>query len=69
MKLNVNMLRGAMAEANVTQEQLAKAVGMGRGTLSLKMNGHRSFNIEEIAAICDYLNIADLSKRAEIFLS
>lgn len=58
-----------MAEANVTQEQLAKAVGMGRGTLSTKMNGHRSFNTEEIVAICDFLQIADPTKRAEIFLS
>ena len=46
---NIKRLRTAK---NVTQEQLAKAVGMGRGTLSTKMNGHRSFNTEEIVAIC-----------------
>jgi DNA-binding XRE family transcriptional regulator len=67
--LNINLLRGAMAEAEVTQDQLAKAIGVSRSTLSSKMNEHRSFDTEEVKAICDFLNIGDMAKRAEIFLS
>lgn len=63
------LLKSVMDEAHVTQTQLAKAVGIGRGTLNTKINGHRSFDTEEIIAICEYLNITDLSTRAQIFLS
>ena len=65
----MNLLRGAMAEAEVTQAQLAAAIGIRRETLSFKMNGHTAFNTEEVKAICDFLNIDDMAKRAEIFLS
>lgn len=68
-ELKMNLLRAAMAEAEVTQAQLAEAIGIRRETLSLKMNGHNPFNTEDVKAICDYLNITDMAKRAEIFLS
>lgn len=67
--LKMNLLRGAMAEAEVTQSELARAIGITRETLSFKMNGHRPFNTEEVKAICDFLSIEDMAKRAEIFLS
>ena len=67
--MNANLLRGAMAEADVTQSQLAKKIGIAVSTLSAKINGHTCFDTDEIVAICDALHITDLSRRAEIFLS
>ena len=67
--MNVNRLRGIMAEQRCTQRELAKGIGISENALSNKLNGKTPFNTEEAVAICDYLNIADLHVRASIFLS
>lgn len=57
MKFNYSKLLGRMKECGFTQEQLAKAVGINKGTLSVKLNNRFSFSQEEILAICKLLNI------------
>lgn len=57
MKFNYSKLLGRMRECGFTQEQLAKAIGINKGTLSVKLNNRFSFTQEEILAICKLLNI------------
>lgn len=63
-----NRLKGKIAEAGYTQKSLAKALGMGRNTLNLKVNGKVPFNTQEIEAICQRLGIRDGKDKAAIFL-
>lgn len=57
MKFNYSKLLGRMKECGFTQEQLAKAIGINKATLSAKLNNRFSFSQEEILAICKLLNI------------
>lgn len=57
MKFNYSKLLGRMRECGFTQEQLAKAIGINKSTLSVKLNNKFSFSQEEILAICKILNI------------
>lgn len=57
MKFIYFKLLGRMKECGFTQEQLAKAIGINKATLSAKLNNHFSFTQEEILAICKVLNI------------
>ena len=57
MKFNYSKLLGRMKECGFTQEQLANAIGINKGTLSVKLNNRFSFSQEEIIAICKLLNI------------
>ena len=57
MKFNYSKLLGRMRECGFTQEQLATAIGINKGTLSVKLNNRFSFSQEEIIAICKLLNI------------
>jgi len=67
--MNASLLRGAIAEAGHTQESAAKAAGISRSAFNAKINGHRSFDVDEALALCTALEINDLEKRAKIFLS
>lgn len=58
MKFNYSKLLGRMKECGFTQEQLAKAIGINKATLSAKLNNRFSFSQEEILAICKLLSIA-----------
>ena len=57
MKFNYSKLLGRMRECGFTQEQLAKAIGINKATLSAKLNNRFSFSQEEILAICKLLSI------------
>lgn len=57
MKFNYSKLLGRMRECGYTQEQLAKAIGINKATLSTKLNNRFSFSQNEILAICKVLNI------------
>lgn len=57
MKFKYLKLLGRMRECGFTQEQLAKAIGINKSTLSSKLNNRFSFSQEEILAICKLLNI------------
>ena len=57
MKFNYSKLLGRMRECGFTQEQLAKAIGINKATLSAKLNNRFSFTQDEILSICKLLNI------------
>lgn len=57
MSFNYSKLLGKMKECGFTQEQLAKAIGINKGTLSTKLNNKFSFSQNEILDICKVLNI------------
>lgn len=57
MKFNYSKLRGRIRECNLTQEQLANAIKINKGTLSAKLNGQFAFTITEMLSIGAALNI------------
>lgn len=57
MKFNYSKLRGKIRECDLTQEQLAEAIGINRGTLSAKLNGQFAFTTTEMLSIGEKLNI------------
>ncbi len=58
MKYNYSKLLGRLKEYNLTQSDLADAIGKNRGTLSAKFNNKFDFTAEEIDIICKVLNIS-----------
>lgn len=59
MKYNYSKLLGRIKECGLTQEQLAKAIGKNKSTLSTKFNGRYPFTAKEIDDICKVLNISN----------
>ena len=57
--ISFGKLKGKMAEVGITQNALAKSLGMSRSSLSLKMNGKREFTLAELRIIVEVLNIGD----------
>ena len=57
MKFNYSKLLGRIRECGLTQEQLAKAIGVSKTTLSAKLNNKFHFDAAEMLAICKVLNI------------
>ncbi len=57
MKFNYSKLRGKIRECNLTQEQLAEAIRINKGTLSAKLNGQFAFTTTEMLSIGAALNI------------
>lgn len=62
--MNLNRLKGLMAEKGVTRSELAKILNISLKTLSLKINGKTSFKVNELILICDYFNV-----KPDFFLS
>jgi DNA-binding Xre family transcriptional regulator len=58
-----------MAKVGFTQGALAERIGMSENTLSSRMVGASSFNIDEIDKICEVLNIQSNDEKAAIFLA
>ena len=56
-KFNYAKLRGRIRECDFTQAQLAKAIGVSKGTLSAKLNGQFAFTTEEVLSISQELSI------------
>ena len=57
MMYDYSKLLGKLREKHLTQEQLAKAIGMNKSTLNLKLNGRYPFTTKEIDGICKVLDI------------
>ena len=57
MKFNHSKLLGRIRECGFTQEQLAKAIGVSKATLSSKLNNQFFFTTKEIYCICKVLSI------------
>ena len=67
--LNRNLLRAAMVAKGYTQEELAKKIGVSANTLSSRMLGVSSFNVDEIDKICEVLGITSNEQKVDIFLA
>lgn len=59
MSYNYSMLLGRMREKSITQDVLAKSIGLQPATLSQKLNNKAKFKQTEISNICGILEIAD----------
>ncbi len=57
MKYNYNRLLGKMKELGVSQEELAKSLGVNPATVSQKLNNKGLFKQSEIVKICNILSI------------
>lgn len=68
MKFNHSKLLGRIRECGFTQEQLAKAIGISKATLSAKLNNQFYFTAKEMYDICEVLNIP-LSEISEYFFA
>lgn len=66
--MNVNRLRGKIAEAGLSQRGLAKILCISENTLSNKLTGKVQFTVPEVIAICNALHITDASEKDFIFL-
>ena len=53
----------------MSQIQLAKAIGMNKNTLSAKINGKATFNVDEVMEICKTLGIQSDQEKCLIFLN
>lgn len=58
MTYNYSKLLGKIKECGLTQEQLAKEIGVNKATLSAKLNNKFNFNTDEMDAICEVLDIS-----------
>jgi len=67
--LNKNLLKSVIVKNGYTQEKLAELLGMSANTLSSRITGASSFNVDEIDKICEVLGIVDNNEKADIFLS
>lgn len=50
-------LRGLMKANDYTQEQLSRAIGMPRGTLTTRMSGRYPFTLDEAYRLLDFFRI------------
>ncbi len=57
MPYDYSKLLGKMKEKNITQDVLAKLIGLQPPTLSQKLNNKAKFKQAEISKICDVLGI------------
>ncbi len=55
--LNVSKVRGRMAELNLTQKDVAKALGIAAPTASQKLNRVRPMDLDEAEKLADLLQI------------
>lgn len=62
--MNLNKLRGVMAERNVRQSDIAKLLSISEKSVSAKINGKVDFKVSELNKICTALKV-----EPEIFLA
>ena len=58
MAFNYSRLLGRIKECGYTQENLAKAIGVNKATLNVKLNNKGLFNVKEIDTICRLLDVS-----------
>ncbi len=66
--LNTVLLRDRITAAGMTQNELAKMMGISKNTLSSIMRGVRPIDTDEIDIICNLLSIEDDEAKKQIFL-
>ena len=64
--MRMRKLLGKMAEAGVTQRELASSIGISENTLSSRISGRSPFKSSEMESICRELGIS-LCDMGDIF--
>lgn len=64
--MNFDKLKGKMTESRVSQDKMAKEIGITVQSLNAKINGRNQFTIEEAVKIIEFLRI---DNPAEIFFA
>jgi transcriptional regulator with XRE-family HTH domain len=65
--LNVNKVRGRLAELNLTQKDVANALGIAAPTASQKLNRVRPMDLDEAEKLAQLLQIKDSEFREYFF--
>lgn len=65
--LNVNKVRGRLAELNLTQKDVANALGIAAPTASQKLNRVRPMDLDEAEKLAKLLQIQDSEFREYFF--
>lgn len=55
--MNVNKLKGLMAEHGVSRQELAKVLNMSPYTLRERLEGHYDFKVKELVTISNFFNV------------
>ena len=55
--MNVNKIKGLMAERSQTQDDLAKILKISRNSVQLKLSGKSEFKANEIATLAKLYNV------------
>lgn len=55
--VNVSKLKGKIVECDITQEELAKNIGITKSTFYRKMKQNGNFSIKEVNLIVSSLNL------------
>ena len=66
--VQTNLLKGRIVMAGINRKDLAKLSHMSESTLSDKINGKRSFTVDEATLLCDILGIESNDEKVDIFL-
>ena len=69
IRTNYAKLRGKLAEAGMTQRELAHAMSISINSLSRKINGASAFTVDEALKICKILSITDNHEKCNILLN
>lgn len=67
--VQTNLLKGKIVMSGISRRELAKMIHMSESTLSDKINGKRSFTIDEVELLCDILDIKSSDEKVSIFLA
>lgn len=65
--LNVNKIKGRLAEMNLTQKDVANALGIALPTASQKINRVRPMDLDEAEKLAKLLQIQDSEFREYFF--
>lgn len=68
-KINRQELKAAIVRAGYTQATLSRKLNISLNSLSSKINGKSRLYLDEVIAICKFLNITEDREKISIFLS
>lgn len=67
--VNKRLLLAKLAENGYNQTSYCKEKGINKNTFNAKINGHSSFDTDEVKKLCSDLKIFDNEMKVLIFLS
>ena len=67
--VQTNLLKGRIVASGMNRADIAKQLRMSPSTLSDKINGKRSFTVDEAEALCAILRISIPEEIVAIFLA